>query len=160
MLFDHELAWVDEKIYKTIYENSIRYPNEFWRLHANDIFWQTESSSDVFDEKNNIWLNGWLSNVCYNCVDRHAALTPHKPAIIWHGDEVGERVELSYLELLQCVVKIASILRDNGIGKEDVVCIHMPMDPKAIAAILACARIGDHLWGTAARNIRQNTCSP
>ena len=125
MLFDHELAWTDEKIYKEIYDNSIAHPEEFWEYHSKSLF-----------------FNGSLSNVCYNCVDRHAIETPDKKAIIWHGDEVEDRREITFKELLTLVVEISSILKHKGVSKGDVVGIYMPTRIESIAAMLACARIG------------------
>lgn len=125
MLFDHELAWTDEKIYSEIYKNSISNPDEFWGFHSRSIFYK-----------------GQTSNVCYNCVDIHALETPNKTAIIWHGDETETRREVSYKDLLKLVVEIASILRKRGIVKGDVVGIYMPTRIESIAAMHACARIG------------------
>ncbi|MDR0695511.1 MAG: AMP-binding protein [Holosporales bacterium] len=141
MLFDHELAWTDERIYRTIYENSLKEPAGFWESHISDMFCNTPPSG-IYNVNASTWLDGCVSNVCYNCVDRHAILTPDKTAIIWHGDEAGERTETSYAELMQQVVKIASVIRSFKIKAGDVVCIHMSMEPAAIAAMMACARIG------------------
>lgn len=141
MLFKHKLAWEDEQIYDEVYRNSIKYPNEFWIQHAQDIAWKHAPSS-AYDKNTKQWLPGGISNVCYNCIDRHALNIPQKPAIIWYGDEEGERREISYAELQQMVVKIASLLKSKGINKNDVVGIYMPMMPEAVAAMLACARIG------------------
>ena len=141
MLFDHESAWADEQIYEEIYENSIKFPNEFWTHHIRDISWQKEPNS-AFDEISEKWLSGGISNVCYNCVDRHALKNPNKPAIIWYGDEENDRREISFSKLLDIVTKIASILKSYSVKKGDVVGIYMPMVPEAIAAMLACARIG------------------
>lgn len=141
MLFDHKQAWVDAKIYEEIYENSIRYPDDFWKYHSKNIYWKQEPK-EVFDRKTNQWLTGGISNVCYNCVDRHVLKTPKKPAIIWYGDTKADRREITYSELFEMIAKIASILRSNGIEKGDVVGVYMPMIPEAIATMLACSRIG------------------
>lgn len=141
MLFEHELAWEDEQIYNEVYRNSIKFPNEFWMHYAQDIAWQ-RIPDFAYDVKTKGWLSGGVSNVCYNCVDRHAQNIPSKPAIIWYGDEEGERREISYLELQNMVVQISAILKNRGINRGDVVGIYMPMIPEAIASMLACARIG------------------
>ena len=141
MFSDYKNAWSDEQAYTKVYRNSIQNPNEFWQPHARDVSWKIEPSI-VFDAVTGKWFSGGISNVCYNCVDRHAASTPEKPAIIWYGDEETERREISYAELLRMVIRIASILKSRGIKKNDVVGIYMPMIPEAVAAMLACARIG------------------
>ena len=38
--------------------------------------------------------------------------------------------------------QIANVLKDNGVRKGDRVVIYMPVSPHAVAAMLACARIG------------------
>ncbi|MDR0744470.1 MAG: acetate--CoA ligase [Holosporales bacterium] len=141
MLFDHELAWINEKIYNEIYKNSISNTADFWEYHIQSISWH-KTPYDIFDHKTKSWLSGGVANVCYNCVDRHAEQTPNKPAIVWHGDEKGVRREISYKELQRKIVEISSLLLSKGIKKGDVVGIHMPMTPDAVASMLACARIG------------------
>ncbi|MDR1391224.1 MAG: AMP-binding protein [Holosporales bacterium] len=141
MLFHHKDAWSNERIYKEIYSNSIKYPNEFWKYHLKDLYWKKAPNS-AFDVKTGKWLTGGISNVCYNCIDRHALNKPNKPAIIWHGDEAGERREISYSQLRKMVIIIASILKNKGIKKGDVIAIYMTTTPETIAAMLACARIG------------------
>jgi len=141
MLFNHKLAWENEEIYNEIYQNSIKNPEAFWQCHIKDIYWRKDPPCS-FDENTKQWLPNGISNVCYNCVDRHAISMPNKPAIICYGDEKGERREVSYITLQNMVIKIASILKSKGIKKGDVVGIYMPMIPEAIAAMLACSRIG------------------
>lgn len=141
MILEHELAWVDEKIYWEIYESSLKYPNEFWMRHMQDISWK-KSPMVAFDERSGRWLPGGISNVCYNCIDRHAEKTPDKPAIVWYGDMPGERREISFAELQRMVVRISSVLRARGVKKGNVVGVYMPMIPEAIAAMQACARMG------------------
>ena len=40
------------------------------------------------------------------------------------------------------VNRMANVFKSHGIKKGDVVCIYMPVSPLAVAAMLACARIG------------------
>ena len=40
------------------------------------------------------------------------------------------------------VNRMANMLKSHGVKKGDVVCIYMPVSPLAVAAMLACARIG------------------
>ena len=108
MFLDYKNAWSDEQAYVEIYRNSIQSPNEFWLHHTRDISWKIEPNT-VFDGATKKWLLGGVSNVCYNCVDRYVTTTPDKAAIIWYGDEEDERREISYAELLQMVMRIASI---------------------------------------------------
>ena len=63
-------------------------------------------------------------------------------AIIYEADAPGEGRNISYAELLREVCSIANTLKSHGIGKGDVVSVYMPMTWYAVAAFLACARIG------------------
>ena len=49
---------------------------------------------------------------------------------------------LSDRELYEMVNRMANVLKSHGVKKGDVVCIYMPVSPLAVAAMLACARIG------------------
>jgi len=44
--------------------------------------------------------------------------------------------------LYEMVNRLANVLKSHGVKKGDVVCIYMPVSPLAVAAMLACARIG------------------
>ena len=45
-------------------------------------------------------------------------------------------------ELLEMTCQLANTLKTHGVRKGDRVAIYMPMSPLAVAAMLACARIG------------------
>lgn len=49
---------------------------------------------------------------------------------------------LSNRELLETTCRLANTLKSHGIQKGDRVAIYMPVSPLAVAAMLACARIG------------------
>ena len=78
-----------------------------------------------------------------NCIDRHARVNPDKVALIWEKDEPGQEVKVSYKELSAMTNKLANLLKSQGIKKGDIVAIYMPMSPMAVAAMLACTRIGN-----------------
>jgi len=90
------------------------------------------------------WFGGGKLNASYNCVDRHAAASPDKTAIIFVPElESDEHVRVSYAELLRQVNEFAALLRDSaGLKSGDRVTLHMPMVPEAAVTMLACARLG------------------
>lgn len=45
-------------------------------------------------------------------------------------------------ELLETTCRLANTLKSHGVRKGDRVAIYMPVCPTAVAAMLACARIG------------------
>lgn len=63
-------------------------------------------------------------------------------AIIYEADEPGEGCLISYGELFREVCRVANVLRSFGIKKGDTVSIYLPMTWQAVAAFLACARVG------------------
>jgi len=48
----------------------------------------------------------------------------------------------SLRELLETTCRLANTLKTHGISRGDRVAIYMPVSPLAVAAMLACARIG------------------
>ena len=49
---------------------------------------------------------------------------------------------LCYRELLETTCRLANTLKRYGVRRGDRVAIYMPVSPLAVAAMLACARIG------------------
>ena len=115
---------------------------EYADLLTWDKRWDTvlDSSNPPFWK----WFTGGRLNACYNCVDRHAAASPDKTAIIFVPElESDEHVHISYAELLRQVNEFSALLRDSANLKAgDRVTLHMPMVPEAAVTMLACARLG------------------
>jgi acetyl-CoA synthetase len=90
------------------------------------------------------WFTGGRLNASYNCVDRHAAASPEKTALIFVPElESDEHVHVSYAALLGQVNEFAALLRDfAGLKAGDRVTLHMPMVPELPVTMLACARLG------------------
>lgn len=116
------------------------------------------------------WYLDAKLNVCYNCVDRHLPHRAQQTAFIFVPDAPSrastanstntENTEnkastanapntarsnhqiITYQDLYDNVVQMASVLKSNGVKKGDCVTIYMPMIPEAVYAMLACARIG------------------
>lgn len=132
--------------YKEMYKESISNPHKFWAKLARELLsWErdfhTVHSGSLSNGDNAWFLEGRL-NASYNCVDRHAAKHPDKPAIIYEADEVGEGRTITYGELLREVSKLAFVLKQMGVKKGDTVAIYLPMIPEAVIAFLACSRVG------------------
>ena len=66
----------------------------------------------------------------------------HQTAIIYEADEPGTGRDISFAELLHEVCSVANVLKSLGIKKGDTVSMYLPMTWQAVAAFLACARIG------------------
>jgi acetyl-CoA synthetase len=139
-------AWVSEKKYFEMYEDSIRNPDRFWAEHGKRIDWIkpfTKVKNTTFDGNVSIkWYEDGTLNAAYNCIDRHLKLRADQTAILWEGDDPKDSRHVSYSELHESVCKLGNVLKSLGVKKGDRVTIYMPMIPEAAFAMLACARIG------------------
>ncbi|KAF5373428.1 hypothetical protein D9615_009446 [Tricholomella constricta] len=120
--------------------------DEWWAKVAREtLYWdrpfQTVRSGG-FEHGDIAWFPEGGLNASYNAVDRWAFKHPDKTAIIYEADEPGEGRNITYAELLREVCSIANVLKTHGIKKGDTVSIYLPMTWHALAAFLACARIG------------------
>src|SRR5690349_18900769 len=88
------------------------------------------------------WFVGGELNASYNCVDRHVEAGHGDRVAIHFEGEGGDTRTITYAELQRDVAKAANALESLGVGKGDRVAIYLPMIPEAVAAMLACARIG------------------
>jgi acetyl-CoA synthetase len=140
-------AYLDETKYREMYARSIKDPDGFWGEHGKRIHWSkpfTKVKNTSFDADNVSikWFEDGLTNVAYNCIDRHLPARAQQTAIIWEGDDPSESKHITYAELHAQVCRLANVLRAHGVKKGDRVTIYMPMIPEAAYAMLACARIG------------------
>ncbi len=132
--------------YHRIYKYSVDSPEKFWSEVAGHFHWHTKWDETLrwnFDEPDVKWfINGEL-NITENCLDRMVKTQPDAIALIWEPNEPHEPgIQLTYRDLFEQVCRFGNVLRTNGIGKGDRVCIYMPMIPELAVAVLACARIG------------------
>lgn len=133
--------------YAAKYQQSVTDNAQFWREQAQSIDWIKPFTKvrDVSFDKDNFhveWFGDGQLNVSANCLDRHVANHPDKPAIIWEGDHPYRHKIISFRELHQEVCRFANVLKKQGVKKGDRVTLYMPMIPEAAIAMLACTRIG------------------
>ncbi|OYY26544.1 MAG: acetyl-coenzyme A synthetase, partial [Azorhizobium sp. 35-67-15] len=140
-------AFVDAAEYATMYKASVSDPDAFWAEHGKRIHWfepftTVKNTSFAPGEVSIKWFEDGITNVAYNCVDRHLAERGDQVAIIWEGDDPSESRTITYRELSEQVNRFANVLRNRDVTKGDRVTIYMPMIPEAAYAMLACARLG------------------
>src|SRR4051794_3653887 len=126
-----------------IYQRAADDPAGFWAEQAESLSWYRKWDK-VLEWKPHFaeWFVGGELNVSYNCLDRHVeAGRGDKIAYYWEG-EPGDRLQITYKELLDKVCQCANALRELGIKRGDRIAIYMPMIPELPIAMLACARIG------------------
>ncbi|XP_070578293.1 acetyl-coenzyme A synthetase 2-like, mitochondrial [Ptychodera flava] len=132
--------------YKDLHDFSLRDPGLFWEtLARNRLHWYRDfhQAMDCDIEKGKMsWFLGGQLNVSVNCVDRHKDKNPDKIALIWEKDEPGTQDTVTYQQLYELMNQFANVLKNHEVKRGDRVCIYMPVSPLAVAAMLACARIG------------------
>jgi acetyl-CoA synthetase len=139
-------AFIDDAGYRAMYQRSIADPAGFWEEQAKRIHWYktpTKIKNTTYSGNVSIkWYEDGVTNVAYNCIDRHLPKRANQVAIIWEGDDPKDDKKITYQELHDEVCRMANILRNRNVAKGDRVTIYMPMIPEAAYAMLACARLG------------------
>jgi acetyl-CoA synthetase len=88
------------------------------------------------------WFVGGTINLAYNCLDRHAQSgRGQHTAVIWEGESADVR-RWTYAELAAETNRLAHAMTRLKVGRGDRVGLFLPMIPEAVAAFLACAKIG------------------
>ncbi|XP_054853614.1 acetyl-coenzyme A synthetase 2-like, mitochondrial [Eublepharis macularius] len=132
--------------YRELRERALRQPGPFWGALAREaLLWDAPHHTDCewdFARGHVRWFLGGRLNVAVNCLDQHTHHSPDRVALIWEKDEPGTEERVTYRELLDMTCRLANTLKKNDIKKGDRVAIYMSVSPLAVAAMLACARIG------------------
>src|SRR4051794_24171147 len=131
--------------YAAAYARSLDDPQGFWSDAARDIDWITPPGRVLDDSRPPFyrWFPGATLNTCFNAVDRHvAAGRAEQVAIHYDSPVTGTKRSITYAELLADVRRLAGALVGAGVEKGDRVVIYMPMVPRTVVAMPACARIG------------------
>ncbi|XP_071963736.1 acetyl-coenzyme A synthetase 2-like, mitochondrial isoform X1 [Antedon mediterranea] len=141
-----EMLGYDFKSHRDLYEFSLKEPDIFWGTMAKSrLKWEKDFDQVMDCDMNKgkaTWFLGGQLNVSVNCVDRHKNVNPEKTALIWEKDEPGDQQLVSYKELYNMTNQMGNMLKRNDVKKGDRVTIYMPVSPHAVAAMLACTRIG------------------
>jgi len=142
-----EQALINNDRYNELYEKSVSNPEEFWSEMGDRLDWIKKFTEvkDVSYEKNDLhirWYGDGTLNACVNCVDRHLKDRADQTAIIFEGDDPNVSENITYQKLYEEVCRFSNVLKNAGAKKGDRITLYMPMIPKAVYAMLACARIG------------------
>jgi acetyl-CoA synthetase len=88
------------------------------------------------------WCVGGVTNLVLNCVDRYRdSERYHQPYMTWEGENRQVR-SLTLAEFDHEVCKFASVLRQIGIGRGDVVALYMPQLIETYVAYFSVVKIG------------------
>ena len=115
----------------------------FWAKEAEKLHWfQKWQRVFEWEPPRFRWFSGGLTNLSYNCLDRHVQNGWGGHAALVAENERGERRVYTYFQLLHSVKRVAAALRGMGVKRGDRVAVYMPTIPEAIIAMLAITRIG------------------
>ncbi|GAA3681692.1 propionyl-CoA synthetase [Arthrobacter ginkgonis] len=131
--------------YHATYEASRRDPASFWLEAAARVAWDRPPRRALDDAHAPLyrWFPDGTLNMSVNALDRHvAAGRGGATALVYDSAVLGLRRTYTYAELLAEVETFAGVLVGLGVGKGDRVVMYLPMVPRAVVAMLACARIG------------------
>jgi acetyl-CoA synthetase len=87
------------------------------------------------------WFTGGEINLTHNCVDRHAAAAPDRPAVVWESED-GHVETRTYAQLEADVNRLANALLALGVGRGDAVGLFLPMSVQVVAGFYAIAKVG------------------
>jgi acetyl-CoA synthetase len=130
---------------RALYEEAAADHEAFWARQARErLSWATDfdQTLDWSGAPFSKWYVGGELNAAYNCVDRHVEAGNGERVAIHFEGEGGDTRTITYADLQRDVAKAANALELLGVRKGDRVAIYLPMIPEAVAAMLACARIG------------------
>lgn len=126
----------------------------FWDAAAHDIqmewyepYTQLLDASEGFLKTR--WFLGGRTNITLNCLDRHSnnAKKAQRTALVFLRNRTDRSdptdcSKMTYAELADQVQAVATTLVNHGVVRGDVVALHLPTSPFAVAALLAIFKIG------------------
>ena len=116
-------ALIDNDTYLDWYRQSTRNPEKFWKKNGKRIDWfkpYKKVKNTSFDGKVSIkWFEDGVTNVAYNCIDRHLKDRGEQVAIIWEGDNPYDDKKVTYNELYDKVCRLSNVMKSHGVKKGD-----------------------------------------
>ena len=139
--------------YKELYRFSVEEPEAFWDILFRylDIAHSTpyeKTVDDIHRFPGAKWFPGCRLNYAENLL-RHEA--NDEPCLIFRGEDKVRRV-LSWKEVKEETLRLATALRALGVGEGDAVSAYLPNLPETVIAMLATAAVGG-VWCSCATDI-------
>ena len=92
-------------------------------------------------EKQFSWYNSGKVNMAHECIDRHVA-DGYGDKIALHYLNEKEEIQFTFSQLKEKTDHLATILKNNGVKKGDIVFIFFPKNPDCYIAMIAAIKIG------------------
>jgi acetoacetyl-CoA synthetase len=150
------LGWLAERghvfdDYQALWQWSVADPSAFWRAIWDyfAVVHEGEIEAVVTGQMPRArWFAGTRLNYAENVLRHEGTGDPTRP-MLYHSSETRPLQPMSWAEVGGQVRKLATRLRDLGIGKDDRVVAYMPNIPETVIAMLAATALGA-TWATAA----------
>jgi acetyl-CoA synthetase len=142
--FSAQAAIKSRPEYEAMYQRSLAEPDAFWLEIAEELHWFRKPTQglDFSNAPHAKWFDDGVTNLSFNCLDRHVmGARKNKAALIFEGEPGDQRV-YTYAQLHREVCRFANVLKKLGVSRGDRIAIYMGMVPEAAIAMLASARIG------------------
>lgn len=118
-----------------VQELSLSNAETFWDHHAKQLHWHKPYTTVLKESRKTLkngvnhafweWFSGGELSTTYNCVDRHVkAGQGSEAAIIWDSPVTETKQRITYEALLDEVEVLAGVMKEEGVGKGDVVLIY------------------------------------
>ena len=131
--------------YAATHAASLADPAGFWAAQAQHLAWDKPFAEALSQDENGTyrWFRGGELNTSFLCLDAHVQQgRADQPALLYDSPVTNTLRTYTYAELLDLTARLAGGLREIGVEMGDRVIIYMPNMPEAVAAMLACARLG------------------
>jgi acetyl-CoA synthetase len=138
----HDIATYDDLLARATAD-----PAWYWGAVAQDLdlVWSRPYQHVLDLSRGAPWAEWYTSggfNYVANALDRHAAgPSAERTALVWEGDDGAVR-RLTFRELFEGTNRVASALRQLGVGRGDRVGVFLPMLPETVMTVLALGKLG------------------
>jgi len=135
------------KSYEDLHNWSVNSIPEFWGeiWEYGDII-HSVPYTEVVDDLAKMPGAKWFSGARLNYAENLLCFRDNKIALVFQGEDQPVR-SLTYAELYDAVIRLASSLREAGVAAGDRVAGFMPNMPESVIAMLASASIGA-IWSS------------
>lgn len=127
--------------YKKMYNRSINDTENFLTEHAYEYLDWDRPFEKAYDEKKDLYFVNGMLNPCYNILDRYVNKHPEKIAFICVSNN-DTYTYVTYRELMEKVLQIASFYKRIGLKKGDVVTFYGNNSLDFYSCVIACGRLG------------------